>query len=186
MSDIHPTACIAESAKLGANCRIGPYAIIGEHVTLGDHSMVEAHGIVKHYVRAGSHTHVHGHAIIGGNPQDLGFRPDHRQLVWSWAITTPFAKGSLSAAPLRSMVPPESAPHNYFMANTHVAHDCVVGDHNVLANGATLAGHIQVGDRIFLRRRHYDSPIRPCWLLCHGGRYGTRRQGYYPVYHDWP
>lgn len=147
-SQIHPSAIIADTATLGNNVSVGPFAIIGDHVTIGDGSIIDAHAVIQGYTRMGSHNHIHSHAVIGGVPQDLSFNPatitwteigDHNTFRENVTIN----RGSFEDKAT------QIGSHCFFMNNTHVAHDCIVGDNNIFATGSALGGHVHVGNRVF-------------------------------------
>lgn len=148
-ASIHPTAIVAETARLGEGTRVGPYAIVGDQVETGVNCTIEAHGIIQSHVRMGNHNHIHSHAVLGGLPQDLGFDRnldtwveigDHNEFREYVAIS----RASFENQATRI------GNHCYFMNNTHVGHDCVLGDHNIMATGSAVGGHVQLGDRVFL------------------------------------
>lgn len=146
---IHPTALIAPSAKLGSDVTVGAYAVVEDQVEIGDGCHIGLHAVIHSYVKMGRNCQVHPHAVIGGLPQDLGFDPNEQTYVEMGdgnilreGVTISRATKSRSATRLGS--------NCYLMNNSHVGHDCVVGDHTIFASGATLGGHVQVGDRVFL------------------------------------
>ncbi len=142
---IHPTAIVASSAELGSGVEIGPYAIVEDHVSIGDGTRVDAHAVIKQYTRMGKCNHIHSHALVGGTPQDLKFRGEITWLELGDENTIrEFAtlhRGTEGGGGITRM-----GSHNLCMAYTHVAHDCQVGSHIVLSNGATLGGHVTVDD----------------------------------------
>ena len=147
--NIHPTALVAESAKLGQDVKIGPYAIIEEDVEVGDHCIIDAHAIILSHVKMGSRNHLHPHTVIGGLPQDVSFDSD----VLSYAV---IGDGNV----FRECVTVNRATEQngstnigsdcYFMNNSHVAHDCKVENNTYFASGATIGGFVTVGERVFL------------------------------------
>jgi len=146
---IHPSAVIAADAKLGANVRIGPFAVIEEDVVLGDDCEIAAHAVIKRHTRMGARNRVAEHAVIGGDPQDFKFKPDC--LSWTevgddnWlreGVTVHRGSRQGSATKLGNGC--------FLMAYSHVAHDCVVGNHVVMANTAGIAGEVVVDDRAFI------------------------------------
>jgi UDP-N-acetylglucosamine acyltransferase len=146
---IHPTAQIAAGAKLGRNVSIGPYAVIGQPVTIGDHCEINAHAVIHPYVEMGCSNRIHPHAVIGGVPQDIGFDAGTE----TWLIIgngNVFREGVTINRATRPEQPTRIADHTYFMNNSHVAHDCRVGDHAILATSATLGGFVELGERVFL------------------------------------
>lgn len=148
MSGIHPAAIIDPSAELGEGVEVGPYAIIEAEVVIGDHSHIGAHAVVKRYTQMGSRNQLHEHAVIGGDPQDVSFRPCVSRVVIGddnvirEGVTIHRATREGSATCL--------GDNNFLMAYAHVAHDCTVGHRVMLANNATLGGHVSVGDRAFI------------------------------------
>lgn len=115
---------------------------------LGDDCVVEAHAVIRPFVYLGRNNRVHPTAVLGGLPQDLAFDPATRTTleigddnVFREGVTISRATAATGVTRIGSA--------NYFMNNTHVGHDCLVGDGNILASGATLGGHVQVGDRVF-------------------------------------
>lgn len=146
---IHPTAIIAETAKLGEGTRVGPYAIIGDHVETGAHCTIDAHTVLPSHVRMGNHNHLHPHTSIGGLPQDLGFDRD----LDSWVEIgdhNEFRENVVISRASFEHKATRIGNHCYFMNNTHVGHDCIVGNHVILATGSAIGGHVQLEDRVFL------------------------------------
>lgn len=147
-SQIHPTAIIADTAKLGNNVSIGPFAIIGEHTCIGDNCIIDAHAVIQNYTKMGAHNRVHPHAVIGGDPQDLSFNP--ATVTWTEIgdHNTFRENVTISRASFEDKAT-QIGSHCFFMNNTHVAHDCIVGDNNIFATGSALGGHVHVGNRVF-------------------------------------
>ncbi|MGH8658731.1 MAG: acyl-ACP--UDP-N-acetylglucosamine O-acyltransferase [Gammaproteobacteria bacterium] len=148
MNSIHSTAIIDKTAQLGDNVVLGPYAVIEADVAIGNDCSLGAHCVIKRYTRLGQRNRIAEHAIIGGEPQDVSFRPCESQ-VWVGddnclreGVTIHRATKAGGATRIGS--------GNYLMAYAHIAHDCTLGDHVTFANGATLGGHVQVGDCAFL------------------------------------
>ena len=127
---------------------IGPCAIIEEDVVIEAETQVGAFAVIKKHTRIGQGNHIHEHVVIGGDPQDLSFKPcvtrviigDGNQIREGVTIHRATQEGQATRV----------GHGNFLMAYAHVAHDCVVGNQAMLANGATLAGHVSVGDRAFL------------------------------------
>jgi UDP-N-acetylglucosamine acyltransferase len=128
---IHPTAIIEEGVVLGEGCRIGAYAVI------------------KRYTRMGARNRVHEHAVIGGDPQDFKF---DAATVSSTEIgdDNVFREGVTVHRGSRPGSATRIGNNCFFMALTHVAHDCTVGNHVVMVNNSGLSGEATVGDRAFL------------------------------------
>ena len=145
MSEIHPTAIIAEGATIGAGCRIGPYCVIGNHVVLGANVVLHSHVVVDGHTTIGENTTVFPFASLGTPPQDKKFAGEKTTLVIGknnvireHVTMNPGTEGGGGTTIVGNS--------NLFMASAHVAHDCVVGSHCILANNATIAGHVTVGD----------------------------------------
>lgn len=147
-TEIHPTAFVAPGAELGAGVSVGIGAVIEADVQVGDGCRIEHHAVVRSHVRLGSGCTVDAHAVIGGLPQDLKFDPrlvtyvevgDGTVFREACTIHRATAEGGVTVI----------GSSCYFMNNTHVAHDCTVGDRTIFATGATLGGHVEVGERVF-------------------------------------
>lgn len=146
--EIHPTAVVSGRAELGAGVRVGPYAVIEEDVRLGEGCEIAAHAVVKRLTTLGARNRVFEHACLGGEPQDVKFRGEPSRLVIGddnlireyVTIHRASGEGQLTRVGSR----------NFLMVGVHVAHNCEVGDENVFANGAALAGHVTVEDHAFL------------------------------------
>ena len=149
MASIHPTAVVHERAELG-DVTIGPFAVVGEGVQLHDGVYVGAHAVIEGPTVVGEHTHVGHHVVLGGAPQDLKHDPTvaTRLQIGRHNVFREFSsahRGS-SGGLGRTTI----GDHNYFMANSHVAHDCTVGNHTMFANSAAVAGHVEVHDGAIL------------------------------------
>lgn len=146
---IHPQAVIDASARIGDGCVIGPFAVIGAGVEIGDHSRIGAHAVIEGPTRLGVHNHVFQFASIGTAPQDLGYRGEFTELhVGSHNTIREFVtinRGTVKGGGITRI-----GNHNLLMAYCHVAHDCCIGDQVVMANAATLAGHVSVEDHAIL------------------------------------
>jgi len=147
-TEIHPTAVVSPRAELAAGVRVGPYAVVEEGAEVGEGCEVGAHAVVKRFTRLGRGNRVFEHATLGGEPQDVKFRGETSyleigddNLIREYA-TLHRASGEGSVTRVGS--------RNFLMVGVHVAHNCEVGDDNVFANGAALAGHIRVEDHVFL------------------------------------
>ncbi|WP_044560038.1 acyl-ACP--UDP-N-acetylglucosamine O-acyltransferase [Azospirillum sp. B4] len=146
---IHPTAMVDPAAQIGAGVTIGPFCVVGPHVTLGDGVDLKSHVVVEGRTQVGAGTVIYPFASIGHAPQDLKFKGEPAELIVGrnnrirehvtmhigtegGGMVTRVGDGCL------------------FMASSHVAHDCIVGDNVILANNATLGGHVEVGDNAIL------------------------------------
>ena len=152
MSDapaVHPTASIHPAAKLGANVRVGAFTLIDADVEIGDGCVIGPHCSITGGTRMGNDNHVVGHAAIGGDPQDKKFKGErseliigHRNLIREF---TTLNRGTGDGGGITRV-----GDDNWLLAYTHIAHDCIVGNHCVFSNNSTLAGHVQVGDWVIV------------------------------------
>lgn len=142
---IHPTAIIHKGAKLGNNVQVGPFCVVGEHVTLGDNVKLHSHVVVEGITSIGENTQIFPFASIGHVPQDLKFHGEKSRLeigknnmIREHVTMNPGTEGGGMLTKI--------GDNCLFMMAAHVAHDCIVGNHVIMANNATIAGHVQVGD----------------------------------------
>jgi len=148
LNSIHTTAVIDKTAQLGDNVTVEPYVVIEADVVIGNDCWLGAHCVIKGHTRLGQRNRIAEHAIIGGEPQDVSFRPCESQ-VWIGDDNC-LREGVTIHRATKAGGATRIGNGNYLMAYAHIAHDCTLGNHVIFANGATLAGHVQVGDRAFL------------------------------------
>ena len=145
MSLIHPTALIAEGARLDPSVSVGPYAVIGANVTIGANTTIGAHCVIEGHTTLGQDNRVFQFASLGGAPQDKKYAGEPTRLVIGDRNTVrefcTFNTGTTQDEGVTRI-----GDDNWIMAYVHIAHDCVVGNQTILANNATLAGHVQIGD----------------------------------------
>lgn len=148
-TSIHPTAIVEEGAKLGEGVTVGPFCRVGPDVRLGDGVFLESHAVIAGHTSIGARTSVHPFAVIGSPPQHLRYRGEPTRLeigedvvIREHATMNP---GTVAGGGLTRV-----GDRGFFMIGAHVAHDCKVGDGVILANNATLGGHVEVGDGAFL------------------------------------
>ncbi|MGR9116836.1 MAG: acyl-ACP--UDP-N-acetylglucosamine O-acyltransferase [Gammaproteobacteria bacterium] len=147
--NIHPTAYIAAGAKLGEGVTIGPFAVIEDDVEIGSQCQIGAHAVVQRYVKMGAGNVLHPHAVLGGLPQDLGFRPD--TVTWlSVGDNNVFREGFTAHRATKENGVTRIGSGCYFMNNSHVAHDCSIGDNTIFANNVAIGGHVEIGDKVFM------------------------------------
>ena len=145
---IHPTAIIHPKAKLDATVRIGPYAVIDAGVELGANCVVGPHVYLTGETKIGANNHFHAGCVIGDAPQDLKYKGELTRLrIGDDNVFREHVTLHRSNKPGTETV---VGSHNFLMANSHVAHNCTVGDHVILANGALLGGHAVAQDRAFI------------------------------------
>jgi UDP-N-acetylglucosamine acyltransferase len=149
MSDIHPTAIIAEGAEISEGCVIGPYSLIGEGVRLGPNVRVDGHVNIEGDTEIGEGCRLFPFCSIGSIPQDLKYAGEKTRLVIGRDNIirehVTMNPGTAGGGGLTHV-----GDGGLFMMGAHVAHDCHVGDNVILANNATLAGHCQLGDHVIL------------------------------------
>ena len=145
---VHETAVVAARAELGEGVRVGPYAVVEDGAVVGAGCEIGAHAVVKRFTTMGARNRVFEHAVLGGEPQDVSFRGEETGLVVG--DDNVFREHATVHRSTRADVPTRIGSRNFLMVGVHVAHDCRVGDDNVFANGAALAGHISVEDHAFL------------------------------------
>ena len=146
---IHPLAQVHPSARLAPDVEVGPFAIIEAGATVGAGCRIAAHAIVKTGVELGSGVRVDHFAVVGGEPQDLSFDPTLFSGVVigdRTVIREHVTIHRATKAGERTVI----GADGLLMAGSHVAHDCMLGDHVILANGCMLGGHVHVGDRAFV------------------------------------
>ena len=145
---IHPTAIIHPQAKLDATVQVGPYAVIDAGVELGADCVVGPHVYLTGLTTIGTGNRFHAGCVIGDAPQDLKYKGEPTRLrigdqnVFREHVTI-HRSTKLDAETI-------VGSHNFFMANSHVAHNCAIGDQVILANGALLGGHAVAQDRAFI------------------------------------
>lgn len=144
---IHPTAIVSPKAEIDSNVTIGPYAIIGDYVKLHRGVEIGSHSCIEGPTEIGSDTQVFSHVCLGQQPQDLKFKGEETRLLIGERNTfrefSTAHRGTAGGGGITSI-----GSDNFFMAQTHVAHDCRVGNHTIFANGASLAGHVTVDDYV--------------------------------------
>ncbi len=140
---IHPSACIAEDVS------IGPYAIIGADVEIASGTKVGPHAVIQGPTRIGPDNKVFQFASIGDVPQDKKYRGERTWLeIGAGNVIREYC--SINRGTVQGGGVTRIGDDNWIMAYVHIAHDCEVGSHTIFANGASLAGHVQVADYAFL------------------------------------
>jgi UDP-N-acetylglucosamine acyltransferase len=145
MPAIHPTAIVDPTAELAATVTVGPYAVIGAGVKVDAGTTIGAHVVLEGPTTIGSDNRIFAHASLGGAPQDMKYRGEPTTLVIGERNTIrefcTFNRGTAQDAAVTRI-----GDDNWIMAYVHIAHDVQLGNHTILANNATLAGHVHVGD----------------------------------------
>ena len=143
---VHPTAIVSPKAAIGNGCHIGPFCIVGDEVSLGTGVRLDSHVVIDGNTTIGDKTHIYPFTSIGLAPQDLkyageatateiGKRNQIREFVT-------IHRGTAGGGGLTKI-----GDDNLFMAQAHIAHDCQIGSNVIMANAATLAGHVEIADR---------------------------------------
>lgn len=146
---IHASAIIEPGAKLGANVRVGPWTYIGADVEIGDNCEIGSHVVIRGPTTMGEGNRIFQFSSIGEECQDKKYAGEPTRLVIGdhnvFRECTTVHRGTVQDNSLTQI-----GSHNLLMAYVHVAHDCMIGDRNILANATTLAGHVHVGDQVIL------------------------------------
>ena len=145
---IHPTAIIHPKAKLDSTVQVGPYAVIDEGVALGAECILGPHVYLTGLTTIGAQNRFHAGCVIGDAPQDLKYdgTPTRLRIGERNVFREHVTVHRSTRADAETII----GSNNFLMANAHVAHNCAVGDHAILANGALLGGYAVVQDRAFI------------------------------------
>ncbi|MFZ2451458.1 MAG: acyl-ACP--UDP-N-acetylglucosamine O-acyltransferase [Methylobacter sp.] len=146
---IHPTAIIDSDAELAEGVSVGAYSVIGAGVKIGAGTVISSHVVIKGYTSIGEDNRIYQFSSIGEDPQDKKYAAEVTRLEIGDRNTirefTSMHRGTKQDHSLTLI-----GSDNLFMAYTHVAHDCVIGDHVIMANGASLAGHVRLNSHAIL------------------------------------
>lgn len=146
---IHPTAIVHPAARIGRNVRIGAYSLIGEHVEIGDDCDIGPHVVITGHTRIGKGNRIFQFASLGEVPQDKKYAGEPTRLeIGNGNTIREFC--TFNSGTVQGLGVTRIGDDNWIMAYVHIAHDCVVGNHTVFANNASLAGHVTVGDYAIL------------------------------------
>ncbi len=146
---IHPTAVVHPTAELGRGVEIGPFAVIGAGVSIRDGVTVMAHVVIDGLTEVGERCRFFPFSVVGTEPQDLTYRGEETRLIIGRGNT--FREGvTVHRGTCKGGGTTRVGDDNLFMANSHVAHDCQVGNCCVFANSAAIAGHVEVHDHSVL------------------------------------
>ena len=143
-SEIHPTAVVSAGSRLGGGVSVGPYCVVGDGVTLGDRCRLHGHVVLAGPSVVGADNEFYPFACVGQRSQDLKYtgEPTHLEIgdgnTFREFVTVHRATAPGGATRIGS--------RGNFLAYSHIAHDCVVGDDVIFSNNGTLAGHVEVGD----------------------------------------
>lgn len=161
---IHERAVVSPDAKLNQGVQIGAFAVVGAGVELGEGCILHPHAVVHGPARFGAGNIFHSFSVIGGDPQDYTFAGEHVELevgnenIFREYVT--ISRGTKKGGGITRI-----GSQNFFLAYSHVGHDCQVGDSTLFVNGATLAGHVTVQDFVTI------GAFSPVHQFCRLGRY---------------
>lgn len=142
---IHKTAIIDSSAELASDVKVGAYSIIGPEVKIDTGTRIEAHVIVSGPCQIGKNNHIYQFSSVGGDPQDKKFDGEKTELfIGDNNLIREYVtinRGTGDGGGVTRI-----GNDNWIMAYVHIAHDCIVGNHTIFSNAASLAGHVTIGD----------------------------------------
>lgn len=148
-ASIHPSAVVDPGARIGSGVSIGAFTLVGADVEIGDGTRIGPHCSLQGPARIGRDNRIVGHAAIGGEPQDKKFKGERTEIVIGDRNTirefVTLNRGTGEGGGTTRI-----GDDNWILAYSHVAHDCVVGNHCIFSNNATLAGHVEIGDYVIL------------------------------------
>ncbi len=146
---IHPTAVIDPSATIEEGVTIGPYSIIGKEVTIGTGTEVGPHVVIGDYTEIGQNNRFFQFSSIGEENQDKKYAGEPtKTIIGDGNVFRECC--TVHRGTIQDKSETRIGNNGWFMAYTHIAHDCILGDNIIMSNNATLAGHVQVGDQVIL------------------------------------
>jgi UDP-N-acetylglucosamine acyltransferase len=144
MAQIHPTAIVDLQAQLADSVTVGPYTIIGPQVVIGEGTTVGPHCVIEGHTTIGRDNRIFQFASLGADPQDKKYAGEPTRLVIGDRNTIrEFC--TFNTGTVQDKSETRVGSDNWIMAYVHVAHDCIIADHNVIANSVQLAGHVDIG-----------------------------------------
>ncbi len=162
--EIHPQAVVAAGAKLGPGVKVGALAVVGEEAELGEGCIVHPHAVVGGPAKFGRNNVFYPCCAIGGDPQDYTYRGERTELVVGdgniFRECVTISRGTQKGGGATTI-----GNGNFFLASSHVGHDCHIGNQTLFVNGATLAGHVTVEDFVTI------GAFSPVHQFCRLGRY---------------
>jgi UDP-N-acetylglucosamine acyltransferase len=142
---IHPTAVIDPTAHVHPTCSVGPYCVLGADVELGEECELISHVVIHGPAKIGGHNRFFPFCAIGGEPQDLTYKGEATRLeMGSHNVVREYV--TINRGTTKGGGVTRIGSHTLLMAYAHVGHDCVIGDHVIMANAATLAGHVTIAE----------------------------------------
>lgn len=145
---IHPSAIISDSATIGKNVSIGPYCVIGDNVSIGDNSVLKSHVVIDGHTTIGKDNLFFPFAAIGQLTQDLKYKSEPTYLIIGDRNT--FRENCTIHRSTSPDTPTTIGDDNLFLCYSHVAHDCIIGNHCIFSNNGSIAGHVTVEDHVII------------------------------------
>ncbi len=145
---IHPTAVVAQDVQLGEDTEVGPLVVIESGAVIGSHCRIGAHAVIRGSTRMGNGNQVFEGAVLGGPPQDLKYHDTESYL--QIGDCNVFREGVTVHKATKHGASTRIGSHCFLMAYSHVAHECILDDHVILANNVALAGHVEIEKGAFL------------------------------------
>ena len=141
---IDPSAIIDPSAKIHNSAEICAYAVIGANVEIGAGTIVESHAVIQGPTKIGKNNHIYSFASIGGDPQDITYEEGQESnlVIGDENLIREFCTINRGTEKEKSLT--RVGSNNMLMAYVHIAHDCQIGDHVIMSNNASLAGHTDI------------------------------------------
>jgi UDP-N-acetylglucosamine acyltransferase len=149
MGHVHPSAIVDPRAELDSAVEVGPYCVVGAGVKIGKGTKIHSHAVIQGRTTLGEGNVVFPFATIGSIPQDLKYKGEPSELLIGNRNTIR-EYVSLNPGTAGGGMVTRVGDRNLLMMYCHIAHDCIVGDHNVIANGATLGGHVAIEDFVIV------------------------------------
>ncbi len=149
MARIHSTALVSPGARLGEDVDIGAYTLVGEHVEIDEGTRVGPHAVITGHTRIGRDNRIFQFVSLGEEPQDKKYAGEPTRLeIGDHNVIREFC--TFNTGTVQDAGVTRIGSHNWIMAYVHIAHDCVVANHTIFANNASLAGHAHVDDYAIL------------------------------------
>ncbi|MDW3096416.1 MAG: acyl-ACP--UDP-N-acetylglucosamine O-acyltransferase [Gammaproteobacteria bacterium] len=148
MTNIHPTAVVSSSAELANDVEVGPYSVVHSNVHIGSGTSIGSHSVIHSYVKMGNRNTVADHIVLGGAPQDISYHGEETWLkIGNDNIFREFC--SVHRANNNQEVT-RIGDSCYLMCNTHIGHNCILGDEVIITAFAALSGHVEVGNKAII------------------------------------
>jgi len=162
--EIHPSASVSVSARLARGVKVGAFAVVGDDVELGEACVLHSHAVVYGPSRFAAANVFHPFCVVGGDPQDYTFGGERTELIAGgkniFREYVTVSRGTKKGGGITRI-----GDENFFLAYTHIGHDCQIGSNNLFVNAATLAGHVTVEDFATI------GALSPVHQFCRVGRY---------------